>query len=355
MDITVVLPSLNPDEKLLEVVRSLNENGFDDIIVINDGSSSSHVHYFDEVKKLYNCTILTHSENFGKGKALKTGFNYYLEIGRNNLGVVTVDGDNQHKVEDIIACVTLLKANPEKLVLGCRDFSSENIPLKSQFGNKLTAFVLKNVCGIEVSDTQTGLRAFSKALLVQFLDTKGDRFEYETNMILTAKTKSIDIIEQKIRTIYIEENKSTHFSPLTDSISIYLVIIRFLLVSISTCFLDIVMFAVILSSVSGMPSHLKILFATIGARIISSLLNYTLNRKRVFKSKVSKRVSILKYYTLSFFQVFFSYGLVYVFSTLLGISAIGVKILVDFLLFFVSFKFQREWVFHNRKTQKNPT
>ena len=79
-DISVVLPSLDPDTKLLSVIDGLIEYGFTDIILINDGSKAECSSIFDELKNM-NCKVFTHHKNYGKGRALKNAFNqlYWLE------------------------------------------------------------------------------------------------------------------------------------------------------------------------------------------------------------------------------------------------------------------------------------
>ena len=108
MNTTIIIPSLNPDSKLEKVVEGLVEAGYEDIVVVNDGSDTEHMEPFKRLGKLKQCTILTHEVNKGKGRALKTAFSYILENRKNIDGVVTVDGDNQHQVKDITACRDLM-------------------------------------------------------------------------------------------------------------------------------------------------------------------------------------------------------------------------------------------------------
>ena len=104
MKVSVIIPSLNPDEKLICVVDSLREAGFDDIILVNDGSDENHMEPFEHVSAYPECTILTHEVNKGKGRGLKTAFEYCIKNRPDIDGVVTVDGDNQHKAADILKC-----------------------------------------------------------------------------------------------------------------------------------------------------------------------------------------------------------------------------------------------------------
>ena len=73
-DITVVLPSLNPDEKFLRVVTELADAGFTDILIVNDGSDPDRLVWFEKAAAMPGCTVLTHTVNRGKGRALKTAF-----------------------------------------------------------------------------------------------------------------------------------------------------------------------------------------------------------------------------------------------------------------------------------------
>ncbi len=225
-DIAIVLHSLNPDHRLNLVVDGVMEQGFKTIIIVNDGSDNEHLAPFAEAQKKPGVTVLTHPVNYGKGHALKTAFEYC----KNNLdiaGVVTIDGDGQHHPEDIRACALRMKETGN-VVLGCRDFSLPDVPFKSRNGNNITKFVFRTFCGIKISDTQTGLRAIPAKYFDDMLETSGERFEYETNMLLEMKRRKIGFDEVKIRTIYEDNNKSTHFHPFRDSYKIYKVIFKFM-------------------------------------------------------------------------------------------------------------------------------
>ena len=215
-NISVVLPSLDPDEKLQLVIDGLLEYGFTDIILVNDGSKPENMHYFEAAAQHPQVHLLHHEVNRGKGAALKTAFAWFLENRPDAAGVVTVDGDNQHHPEDTRnCCEQMLKTR--RMVLGVRDFSLPDVPARSKAGNKITSFVFKVFVGMKISDTQTGLRAIPRDKLKLLLNISGDRFEYETNMLLAMKTYNIAFDEVKIRTVYIEENKSSHFRAFHDS------------------------------------------------------------------------------------------------------------------------------------------
>ena len=292
--ISVVLPSLDPDEKLVQVIDGLLEYGFTDIILVNDGSKPENLHYFTEqAEKHPEITLLHHEVNKGKGAALKNAFRWFLANRPEGKGVVTVDGDNQHHPEDTRNCALHMLRTGHS-VLGCRDFSQEDVPPRSRFGNRTTSLVFKFFCGMTLSDTQTGLRAIPRTDLEILSTVSGDRFEYETNMLLAMKDQAIDFEEVKIRTVYIEENKSSHFRVIHDSWRIYKLILahffRYTLSSLASAVVDTGAFSA-LSWFFGKFLNGLALTAAAGilARVISSLLNFFMNQKLVFKTNVDTK------------------------------------------------------------------
>ena len=226
MKVTVIVPSLDPDEKLIQVVEGLLADGFDDILLINDGSRADHVWPFEKAAEHPEVTVVTHEVNKGKGRALKTAFAWCIENRPDIDGAVTVDGDNQHKPRDVRRCAEAMIADPGKVWLGVRDFSLDHVPARSRFGNTLTRGIMKMACGVSVTDTQTGLRAVPAKDLPLMLEIPGERYEYETQMLLSLREKGVGIGEVVIETVYIDENESSHFDPLKDSWKIYKIIFR---------------------------------------------------------------------------------------------------------------------------------
>lgn len=351
-EVVIVLPSLNPDEKLLEVVRGTIDAGFQKIVIVNDGSNPENMHYFDEACKYSQVFLLTHDINLGKGAALKTAFNHLIENDNDFCGVVTVDGDNQHKADDIFRCASAMLES-ESVVLGVRDFSLPKIPLRSRIGNRITSFVFKTGCGINVSDTQTGLRAIPQKYLKTFCETQGNRFEYETNMLIDIGRFSIPYNQIPIETIYIEGNKTSHFNPVKDSIRIYSQILKYMLSSMTSYIIDQFLFAIanIIIPLFGANGFIQIICATVFARIPSSLFNFLFNKKIVFKNQETSN-AFLKYYILCFVQMGISAGLVcllsHVFSSSSALSLQLFKISGDIVIFIIGYYFQREWVYKRK-------
>lgn len=359
--VSVVLPSLDPDEKLVAVIDGLLEYGFQDIILVNDGSKQENLHYFTDAAAAHpEITLLQHEVNRGKGAALKTAFRWFLENRPDALGVVTVDGDNQHHPADTKACAEHMMETG-RLVLGVRDFDQPNVPFRSRNGNKITSLVFKVFVGLTISDTQTGLRAIPRKDLELLSVIAGDRFEYETNMLLAMKTNSIAFDEVKIRTVYIEENKSSHFRAVRDSWRIYKLILahffRYTLSSIASAVVDEGMFLLLtfLLHGAGVLGLTLNAVATVGARVVSSLLNFFLNRSLVFRSKGSVGKAMLKYYALAVPTLLAQVALTEGVYRLLSIAESQVLLrgliyaVVMAVLFVVSFVIQQRWVFSGKK------
>ena len=353
-NVSVIIPSLNPDQKLIQVVEGLIQVGFNDIILVNDGSDQAHMQPFQTVARYSQCTILTHEQNKGKGRALKTAFSYILKNRPNCLGVVTVDGDNQHRAKDIAACAEAMLKTKNQVILGCRDFSGDHVPPRSKFGNNMTSWVFRYICGLKISDTQTGLRAIPRQYLADFIELRGERFEYETNMLLRLKEKKIPFREVTIETVYIEENASSHFNPIVDSFKIYKLIFayffKFVFSSAASCLLDLGLYTVIGMLIQSFFSLKQSIFvATILARVGSSLFNFTLNQTVVFHSKEPAKQTIVKYYILCICQMLLSYGGVWGIVSILQLERYGasviVKIIVDCILFLFSYQIQKKWIF----------
>lgn len=350
--VSIIIPAYQPDEKVLSTIQGLIEAGFDDILVVDDGSSESCEKIFTAIEATKECTLLRHVVNQGKGAALKTATKYFNESRKDREVVVTVDADGQHLVKDIEA-VSNVALETKKVVFGVRDFSSPNVPTKSKLGNNITATVFRLFFGMKLRDTQTGLRAFPKEYLLDMEKVEGDRYEYETNVLLFMNRHRIPFEQVEIETVYIEENKSSHFRAVRDSLRIYGLILKYLFSSASAAIIDTVVFYILKrwAILSFLPMPLTY-SATIGARIISSLVNYGINAKHVFKEDATTK-TFVKYYILAVVQLLVSATLVFVIEHVLQITSpfltTVAKAVIDTILFFFSFRIQHKWVFNNKK------
>ena len=224
--LAIVLPSLDPDDKFDRVVEGLVDCGFEHIVIVDDGSDAAHQSHFEKAARFPQCRVLHHEGNKGKGRALKTAFHFVLENLPDLSGVITIDGDGQHLAEDIVACGERMLAEENTVVLGCRDFDQPGVPPRSVTGNKTTSRMFRLFYGIRLSDTQTGLRAIPRSLLDAFTRIEGERFEYETNMLLKMKRMGIPFVEQPIATVYDPEDYSSHYNAVKDSWRIFKVMAK---------------------------------------------------------------------------------------------------------------------------------
>ncbi len=356
----VIIPSYNPDENMVKYVTALKNSGFPYIIVVDDGSKQSTQKYFEQVTEVLgeNGVVLRHYVNEGKGRALKTALHYFGWYFANSdkLGVVTADADGQHSVADTVKVAeTLAKKN--EIVLGTRDFDEGDTPFKSKFGNKTTTIVFSILFGKKINDTQTGLRGIPNRYIDRFISLRGERFEYEINMLIDAVASKGVIIEEPIETIYFESNRATHFSAVKDSAKIYgamfLQFILFSIVGLASFAIDIVLFAIAITVIEPHVSlSTGILIATVLSRMLSSVFNFMFVKNIVFNNTNKVRATIFKYYSLWCAQLIVSWGLVYTFTNIIKVDVIFIKVLVDFLLFFISFRIQRQLIFKKSTVHK---
>ena len=357
-DVAIVLPSLNPDHRFKAVADGLIEAGFRHIVVVDDGSDDAHKHWFDALRASPVCHVLVHEVNKGKGRALKDAFVFVHDNLPELRGVVTIDGDGQHLLGDIIACGERMLKEGDKVVMGCRDFSHPDVPPRSVAGNRFTAAMFRLCYGIRITDTQTGLRAIPAQYLERFANIEGERFEYETNMLLQMKRMGIGFVEQPIETVYDKEEYSSHYNALRDSWRIFKVMAKFLLSSGAAFLIDTGIFYVLMKLFAAKWGAFAPSISLLIARVISSFVNFNANKSFVFQSKAGYKRAMLRYYILCVIQYIVNAALTNGLVALAGRAAghaisaglaTLIQIAVMTVLFFISYPIQREWVFSEKK------
>lgn len=252
-----------------------------------------------------------------------------------------MDSDGQHKVSDAIKLCDYTEKHPKELVLGSRK-RDENVPLRSYLGNTITRSVYRMVTKTDIYDTQTGLRCFTDQLIDYMLEVPGNRYEYEMNVLLESNRYNIEIKEITIETIYIDNNSKSHFNTIKDSWKIYKEIIKFSLSSIISFLIDYFL-CLILVFTTG-----YVAISNIIARVISSLINYNINKKIVFNSNSNN--SFIKYYLLVIFILILNTLILTILSTFLNI--IVAKLLTELILFTVSLTIQKKFIFKGSDNNK---
>ena len=185
---------------------------------------------FKELSLLPSITLLNNRTNRGKGYSLKTAFNYCIKNFSFDTVFATADCDGQHVAKDVINCIEKAKKNYDSFILGARNFDYKHVPKRSKFGNVTTRLLFKILYGIKITDTQTGLRAFSYKLLKPLCDIAGDRFEYEMNCLVLFNKNNIPFIEVPIETVYQDKtddvDKRSHFRAFVDSFKVWRVLFK---------------------------------------------------------------------------------------------------------------------------------
>ncbi|WP_041484093.1 glycosyltransferase [Desulfitobacterium metallireducens] len=351
----VIIPALNPILALTDFVRALLERGVPKVIVVNDGSDSSYNPIFHEIEQMEHCTVLVHEVNRGKGKALKTAFTYIIEHYSYLDGVVTADADGQHTVEDVCKIAERLSLKENSLVLGVRNFKESNVPLRSYMGNLMTGFLFQSLYGYNLQDTQTGLRGIPIRELIWMVETSGERYDYEINVLIKARHHKVSFSTVPIQTVYFDNNSGSHFSTVRDAIPIFLRLssglIQYSGATIVTGFIDIAGFFVLNSIIlANLSAPVRILLSTGIARFMSSILNFFMNRRIIFADKGKLVSSAVRYYIWAIILMIISSSLVYTISLFWGINESIIKLIIDIALGFLSYQVQLRWVFRDTES-----
>lgn len=340
--IAVLIPAWQPETRLLDLVAALRAHRFAAVLVIDDGSAAVTQPLFDTLRNA-GAPVLRHAVNLGKGRALKTGFNTLLNDYSLLKGVVTADADGQHTPADIVRVAEALAGSGGRPVLGTRAFSGA-VPLRSHIGNTLTRVLFAALTGTRLGDTQTGLRGLPVSVLPALLRLEGERYEYEMTVLAHLCRTGPRPLEVPIETVYIENNRGSHFNPVWDSMRIYFVLARFYLSSLLAAGIDLLLF-----TLCFFATHNLLLSVAVGR--CSSLVNFALNRRFVFHNRRGVAGALLSYYLLAVAIAGLSYLLIRTASSATGAlhwNVLAAKIVVDAVLSLISFSLQRTFVFRRR-------
>lgn len=345
MKTALIIPAYKPAKELLALIDQFMANPRFVPVVVDDGSGAEFEPIFAALPE--GVQLLRHPVNRGKGAALKTAFAHVLEHMPECDQAVTADADGQHRYEDILRVCATAEANPGALVLGSRKFEG-NVPLRSRFGNGVTRQVFGVASGVKVYDTQTGLRAFGRDALKTFVSVSGDRYEYEINMLLTAAQGGMPIIEEWIETVYLNDNASSHFNPLRDSLKIYLCILKFCASSLLAFCVDYALALLLKALTSAWPAAASVNFSVIVARLVSGSVNFAVNRRLVFNGNEKLGKAIAKYAALAAVILALNLALMHLLTGPLRIPFALAKIIVEVTLFLLNFVVQGKFVFRKK-------
>lgn len=335
----IIIPAYKPEKMLLTVVERLLLCDCQ-VIVVDDGSGEEYREIFDETEAF--CIVLRHSENRGKGAAIKTALSFIRNEMRGGGLIGIMDCDGQHLPEDMLELLAFAGAHREALALGVRKVGTD-MPLKFRLGNQITREVFRMISGVKVSDTQTGMRALDSKLIPRLLSVKGDRYEYEMNQLMACARAGIPIVEMPISTIYRDEkNSNSHFHKVRDSIRIYKDILKFTAFSFSSFLLDYLLFSLLMLFLPHRAGYL--LLANLTARGVSAFYNYSMNCRFVFHRDREINTAA-GYFALAGFIFLLNNLLLEAFVQGAHLSVYLAKLLTECSLFVISWLIQKCIIF----------
>ncbi|MGI6117295.1 MAG: glycosyltransferase [Bilifractor sp.] len=341
MNAAVLIPAYQPETILKDLVEKLLSYDCR-VIVVDDGSGVLYQKMFQELGN--RCTVLHHDVNLGKGEAIRTGLRY-IEKGMEDCSVIGVmDADGQHIPDDMLRVLNRANMHPYAFVLGCRDI--KKMPFRSRIGNHLTRKVFYHLYHLKISDTQTGMRAFSRSFIPRLLEVDGSRYEYEMNVLSEIARQKIPVEEVRIHTIYRDSHNSTsHFHIIRDSFLIYKKLLLFAMSSLSGFVIDYSLFAVLTLAFPKTSSFL--LTANVIARVISGFCNYHINCRLVFHER-GEASTAWQYFLLACGILVMNNFILTAYTQTLRIPVYIAKLLTEITLFIFSWLIQSSLIFRKK-------
>ncbi|AKB23632.1 dolichyl-phosphate beta-D-mannosyltransferase [Methanosarcina sp. MTP4] len=217
-NITVILPAYNEEVAIGSIVL-LTRQYADTVIVVDDGSSDRTAMLAEKA----GAEVIVHKINTGKGGALKTGFKAASELGADV--IVTMDSDGQHNPSDIPDLAAPILANAAEMVIGSRYLSGHatDTPAYRRVGQTVLDKATTMNSGVEVTDSQSGFRAFA-ASTVNIFRFRADGMAIESEMLADAGNAGLRIKEVDIGVRYDVDCSTEH--PLRHGLGVLVKILK---------------------------------------------------------------------------------------------------------------------------------
>lgn len=222
--VAVIIPAYNEARTLRSVVLGVLAE-IQLVIVIDDGSSDGTS---DEIRDL-PVKLISHEKNLGKSRSLADGFKSALAAGAE--AVVTLDGDGQHRPQDIPLLLAEFERHPASFIIGSRLHEKKNIPPARYRANRFANFWIAWAAGYPISDSQSGFRIYPGTVLAELLPLIEKRrgFVLESEILILAGYRGIHGKSVPIPAIYPGSSRPSHFRPVRDIALITLMVGRHLL------------------------------------------------------------------------------------------------------------------------------
>jgi glycosyltransferase involved in cell wall biosynthesis len=215
--VAAVIPAYLEEKHIGDVVRRTLRQ-LANVAVVDDGSNDATA----DCARKAGADVIVHEQNRGKGESIKTGFRYWLEHGATY--IVVLDGDGQHRPEEIERFLAAASSGIGELLIGTRMDDVREMPLARRLVNRYMSRKISRACGQDIPDTQCGFRMVHRSIIPNLLGGT-ERFDYETEMLILASRAGCRIASVPISTVYSDEVSSIH--PVRDTLRFFKLMRRY--------------------------------------------------------------------------------------------------------------------------------
>lgn len=215
MKAAVVIPAYNEAATIRDVAtRALAQ--LDCVIVVDDGSSDGTAGQLDGLDLL----LLRNEQNRGKAASLWRGLQRALELGFD--AVITLDGDGQHRPEDIPRVLAAAQAHPRHIVIASRLKNREHAPPLRLFANRMANFWISWAAGYFIADSQSGFRLYPAEVIrgARIHTARRHSFVLESEILIDAAQRGFRSVPVPIESLYFQAARASHYRAARDTIAI---------------------------------------------------------------------------------------------------------------------------------------
>lgn len=209
--VIIVIPAYNPLQFIVQFIEKLVVLQPKRIVIVNDGSNPRYISIFKKLAQFQEVHIISYEHNMGKGYAIKSALQYIVTSEKNYSGILTVGADNQHKIEDIEKIIETKDLFSDGLIIGVRQFRHNDLPIKNFLGNRAASILFELLFRKRLLDIQSGLRYIPKEAVVWVRKVPGQRFNFDTNMLIEAIHRKIPIYEVPIGDAKMSKNSFMYY------------------------------------------------------------------------------------------------------------------------------------------------